>query len=51
MVLKPKPRAQGQSDVWSVNISALTLHTITSAHTSLMEASDMAKYDVNGAEN
>lgn len=50
-VLLPGPRVQGQSDVLSMTAPALTLYTITSAHISLMEASDLAKYDVNGAEN
>lgn len=40
-----------QNDVMSVEVSALTLHTVTSAHISLIEAGYMAKYGVNGAGN
>lgn len=35
----------------SMKAFALTLHTITSAHSSLMGAGYMAKYDVNEAGN
>ena len=40
-----------QNDVISMEVSALTLHMVTSAHISLMEAGYMAKYGGNGAGN
>lgn len=41
---------RGQNDVMSMEVSALTQHTVTSAHISLKEAGYMVKHMVMGQE-